>query len=88
MKMPPDVRKQYDFFCGLASDPACYQGRMGKLAEWLERELASTPGEVRMLTDGEFEAACGRFHHPGHVRAAIRKFAEVNGLHIKDTNRG
>lgn len=44
------------------------------------RQVAQPAVRARMLSEGEFEAGCGRFHNPSHVRAAIRKFCEVNGL--------
>ena len=48
------------------------------LAAQEDASSGATAQAVRMLTDGEFEAACGRFHDPSKVRASIRKFCEVN----------
>lgn len=44
----------------------------------IEDRGATTAQAVRMLTDGEFEAACGQFHDPAKVRAAIKAFCAVN----------
>lgn len=56
--------------------------------EYMGSATPSPEKTARMLTEGELEAACGRFHSPARVRAAIRKFCEVNaGCRIPESGK-